>query len=137
MEIANIFGYEDVILYRDENGKECQRTPISHPYGYDPYIVFGKPNNEIEKDYINGSVYDDRLMQSNYKKFDTLKNDILKNIPFENCSKETIEKFLESFQDHTVKIDLVRVLKGCNVSNGYPYYVFQYHYKPKETIEGK
>lgn len=125
-----INGYEDTSSrFLDENGVPVKCNPNTNPYSYDPYIIFGKTNKEVEKSYINGSNYDDRMLQANYKKYEFLKDNILKNTPFENCSKEKIEKFLEAYQDNNVKIDLVRIMKGCNRHSGYPYYVFEYHYE--------
>lgn len=129
MNTYGYFGYDNSSRYLDEDGKPVSKTPHTHPYSYDPYIVFGKPNKEVEKGYINGCVYDDRMLQSNFKKYEFLRGNILKNSPFETCSKENLEKFLSAFNDNKIKVDLVRILKGCNVSNGYPYYVFQYHYE--------
>lgn len=117
----------------NENGEPITKTPETHPYSYEPYIIFGKTNQELENGYINGSVYDDRLLQSNYNKFISLKNNILKNNSFETSTKEKIEKFLEAWYDNKYIIVLVRILKGCNVSNGYPYYVLQYHYEERKN----
>ena len=119
----NIFGdnYEPYIL-KDENGVPIKKTPHTHPYSYDAHVIDGKFNNEFEKGYINGCVYDDRLLQSDYKKYEALKVKYLSN-----CTNvATVQKLLREWFNND-SIIVVNVMKGCNVSNGYPYYVFQYH----------
>lgn len=118
-----IFGdnYEPYIL-KDENGVPIKKTSQSHPYSYDAHVIDGKFNNEVEKGYINGCVYDDRLLQSDYKKYETLKSKYLNK----GINVTTVQKFLREWYND-VSIVVVNVMKGCNVSNGYPYYVFQYH----------
>lgn len=109
-------------MYRDENGKPVSKTPHSHPYSYDAYLLDGKFNNEVEKGYINGVVYDDRLLQADYKKYEALKEKYLSK----GMNIKNVEKFLKVYYGND-KITMVNILKGCNVSNGYPYHVFQYH----------
>ena len=36
----------------NENGESITKTPVTHPYSYEPYIIFGKTNQERK----NGNV---------------------------------------------------------------------------------
>lgn len=109
-------------MYKDENGIPVKRTPITHPYSYDAHVIDGKFNKEFEKGYVNGCVYDDRLLQSDYKKYEALKAKYLSKC----INVTTVQKLLREWFNND-SIIVVNVMKGCNISNGYPYYVFQYH----------
>lgn len=109
-------------MYKDENGIPVKRTPITHPYSYDAYVIDGKFNKEFEKGYVNGCEYDDRLLQSDYKKYEALKVKYLSK----GTNVATAQKLLREWFNND-SIIVVNVMKGCNVSNGYPYYVFQFH----------
>jgi hypothetical protein len=115
--------------YLDDDGNEIKRTPENHPYSYDSYIIYGKPNskkNTNEKENICG-VDSDRLYQWDYDKYNECSKKIFGNTGqyFDNRQPQQIEKFLRLyFTDNTIV--LKRILQGCNVSNGFPYWTFRY-----------
>ena len=67
----NPYYYYPNPLYRDWNGKATERTPDTHRYSYEPYVVHKKAN-----EYQN-AVYSDRMMQWDYDKVHILSKNIL------------------------------------------------------------
>jgi hypothetical protein len=112
------FAYE---TYVDEHGEPIKRTPESHPYNHDGYIVarFG-PNSEV-----NDTIYSDRLYQ-----WDSTKHDHLCRKHFEDVAQgwgardpKKIEAFLRDWTE-CPDLKLVFIMKYVNVSNGFPVWRF-------------
>ncbi|MFJ8528309.1 hypothetical protein [Bacillus sp. NPDC094106] len=108
--------------YVDLNGIPVKKTKEDYPYSYDPYVVW-------EKDYVEGksnTVYSDRLLQWDYKKFEECCMDVWGNQgqSFHNRTPEDIESFLSKYFCKEVK--LTAIMECCNVSNGYPIWMFYY-----------
>jgi hypothetical protein len=112
-------------LYIDLNGNPVEKTKDRYPYSYDMYIMMGQPNIEP----TTGSCYSDRLMQWDFDKHDKCLEEVFGNKGqyWNNRKKEDIEKFLQLYFDKK-DLKLIRVSEGCNVSNGYPYWFFEYNY---------
>lgn len=123
--ILNIYG-EDITHLRhvDLNGNPISRTKQEYPYSYDPFVVW-------KRDYHKGkghTVYSDRLIQWDYNKFNKCCQQVWNNTGqyFDNRKPNDIEKFLSKYFDKEIK--LTAIMEGCNISSGYPYWIFFYEY---------
>jgi hypothetical protein len=111
--------------YVDLKGNNVTRTRETHPYGYDAYVIW-------KGDYVDGqgsSEYSDRLLQWDWDKFNSCSREVWGNEAqyFNNRQPEDIERFLGLYFDKNVK--LTALMEGCNVSNGYPYWIFFFEEK--------
>lgn len=107
------------------NGEPVERTPVEYPYSYDPYVLHKSPDCDPRNSCI---VYSDRMMQWNYDKY----MNCIKMMPeedqagqmFHHASLRGVSLFLSYYY---VKVcNCTAILEGCNVSNGYPYWIFYY-----------
>lgn len=106
------------------DGKPIKRTPETHPYSYDAFFEYMAPDyNESDR-----MIYHDRMMQWDRRAF---RNAVAKVWPdkaesqmFYDKIPKDVEKFLCLYFDKPVR--LTGILRGCNVSNGYPYWIFCY-----------
>ncbi|PFA29615.1 hypothetical protein CN384_07975 [Bacillus thuringiensis] len=108
--------------YVDINGNPVKKTKREYPYSYDPYVVW-------KKDYVEAkshTVYSDRLLQWDYKKFEECCMDVWGNHRqgFNGREPEDIERFLSRYFGEKVKLTVI--MECCNVSSGYPIWVFYY-----------
>lgn len=106
------------------DGKPIERTPETHPYSYDAFFEYMAPDyNESDR-----MVYHDRMMQWDRKAFRnavaTVWPDKAESQMFYGKIPKDVEKFLCLYFDKPVR--LTGILRGCNVSNGYPYWIFCY-----------
>ena len=108
------------------NGEPVQRTPYTHPYSYDEFLVY-KAVDFSEMDTV---VYADRLYQWNACTFKCAYSQVWPKYPngrnFHNKLIGDIERFLQLYYQRDVH--LTAVLQGCNMGNGYPYWVFFFRY---------
>lgn len=122
-EVFDSCGY-DVGFQQDVdiNGKPVERDRYSHPYNYDPFMIWKGDYNAK----LDGAVYSDRLYSWDNVKYDKCHREVWGNESqlFNNCSPESIEKFLSLYFDKDVT--LTGVEQGCNVSTGFPYWIFYY-----------
>lgn len=107
-----------------ENSKECEflglkmfetrKTKESHPYNYDPLIIWGRPNSQT-----NFEPFSNKIQEIDPTKYKTLldKHE-LKNW---TDSKKT-ESFFKEFYGAN-KVTLFTIVEYCD-NNGYPYYRF-------------
>lgn len=106
----------------DLDGNPVERTPWSHPYSFSEHVLW-KSDDCTKMDHF---VYSDRMMSWDWTKF----HDSMKQVwqqhghYFDGDNPADVERFLSLYQEKPVK--LTAILKGCNVSNGYPYYIFGY-----------
>lgn len=109
-------------LYRDINDNQVKKTKDNFPYEYEPFVIWKKECNENKRNVV----YSDRLMQWDYEKFNNCCKIVWNNEEqmFYNRTPESIEKFLSLYLDE--EITLTVIMEGCNVSNGYPYWIFYY-----------
>lgn len=107
--------------YVDWEGNPVERTPDEYRYSYDPYVI------EKRKDDFQHCIYSDRLLQWDFAKHDRLceKHFGNKGQLWNNRSFDKIEAFLRDWHENP-NLRLVGVMEGCNVSNGFPYWVFMY-----------
>ena len=104
------------------NGELIRKSKREYPYSYDAFLQWGNIT-----DKVNGSAYSDRLRQWDYEKHNEVLMDVFgdKGHYWENRNPEKIEKFLQLYFDKP-ELKLVRIFEGCNVSNGFPYWYFEY-----------
>ena len=110
----------------DIHGEIVKRPKHIYKYSYDPYCVY-KSNNWSIKDTGD---YSDRLMQWDYDKFTNCMKEVWGERcgqHFDNKEPKDIEKFLSLY--HNKNIEITGIEKACNVSNGYPYWIFYYKEK--------
>ena len=107
--------------YTDWNGNPVERTPDEYRYSYDAYVI-----KKIKDDYED-CVYSDRLRQWDWDKHKELVKKHFGNEGqlWHNREFSKIEAFLRDFFD-LPNLTLVGVMEGCNVSNGYPYWIFMF-----------
>ena len=119
----NIYGEEIKPQFVDLDGNPIKRTPYSNPYNYDEYVVWKDKNFDKEK---YSAVYSDRLWQWDYEKYQRYCQEVFKNRGqrFDEREPKEIEEFLSMYFNKEIK--LMAVMKGCNVSSGFPYWVFLY-----------
>jgi hypothetical protein len=108
--------------YVDLKENPVKKTREEYPYSYDAYVIW-------KKDYKEGKgnvVYSDRLMQWDFGKYNACCKRVWNDERqyFDDRQPEDIEMFLSLYFEKTIK--LTAIMKGCNVSNGYPYWVFFY-----------
>lgn len=105
----------------DIRGNPTKRHPMSYPYSYDAYVIWAKEYKENDN-----AVYSDRLYQWDSEKYDRCCMEVWndRRQVFNRSSPKEIQKFLSLYFGETVK--LTGIEKGCNVSTGYPYWVFYY-----------
>ena len=109
--------------YVDLKGRLVKRTPWSHPYNYDSFVLYKSPDY---KDVNYCTEYSDRLYKRNWKKFNECCEAVFGNHGqlFDERSPEDINKFLNMYLEYPVK--LTAVLNCCNQSSGFPYFCFIY-----------
>lgn len=107
--------------YVNLRGDVVTRNPQTHPYSYDPFLLW-------KGDYKEGDsiVYSDRLISWDHEKFNKCCMEVFNNKGqnFNNRKPKDIEKFLSLYFDKDIKLTAIE--EGCNVSNGYPYWIFYF-----------
>lgn len=128
-------GYEREEMSIDKNGRISRRTSMgqefclphetndrsTHPYSYSPFFHWKKDWKQNDT-----CAYDDRMREWKYD----LWNEVCAELPlmqhgirrFEYQTPETLSKMLSKYCGEPVTC--TALVEGCNVSNGYPYYVF-------------
>lgn len=122
--IMDIYGYETEKRYIDLNGNVVKRTPFSHPYNYDEFVVWKKEgSNNIERE---SAVYSDRLWEWNHEKYDKCCQEVFKDNgqQFNNRNPDAVEKFLSLYFEK--EVILTAIVQGCNRSSGFSYWIFYY-----------
>ncbi len=103
-----------------------------HPYSYGPFTMWGKKDEKTHREY------DDRLRQRDHVKYEKcLKNVFGKHVGYFNyLDPKLIEKFLCEYFEKPIK--LVHIEECCNISNGYPYWAFDFiDIKEKKNVRTK
>jgi len=124
-EHGGILQFKGFHRYVDLDGYPVSKTKEKYPYSYDPYVVW-KGDYDKNRD---GATYSDRLLQWDYDKYNRCCREVWKNErqSFSERNPKDIEKFLSLYFGK--EIELTVLMEGCNVSNGYPYWVFIYRDK--------
>lgn len=127
-EEGEMFGYDadgyGSVMYLGLSGKPVKRTPQTHPYSYDEFVVF----KSKRFDPMDCMVYHDRMLQWNRAAFSKAVREVWPDKPhgqmFNGRKPEDINKFLNLYFGK--EVELTAVLQGCNIGNGFPYWVFAY-----------
>jgi hypothetical protein len=128
--------------FNDENGYYTHRDWNAVPVTFDPNTPlnttphytddrFNKPQTvygQEDKNIID-YVYSDRIWQWDYKKAEQA-TEIANNSGAVLKSARWYEVYLSAFFDR--RVEVLHIMAGVNVSNGYPYAVFGYKFA-KET----
>jgi hypothetical protein len=105
----------------DLDGTQVRRTKMSDPYAYDCHVIWrGGPNSEIKD-----AVYHDRMQQWDWEKYERCRKKHLDGKRWDNADPKQVEAFLREYNDDP-SLRLIVIQEGCNISNGYPYWVFHY-----------
>ena len=117
---------ENHTLFVDIYGYLVERTPVEHPYNFDPYVLW----KSLEFDSSDKVCWSDRLYQYDSALFDRCCKKIWNNTSqnFHNRRHQDVELFLNAYivDDYSDKIKLTAVEECCNFSTGYPYWAFHY-----------
>lgn len=108
-------------LYRNIKGQPVKRDKHNFPYTYEPYVLW-------EKDYkkTDSAVYSDRLFQWDCYKAEKISKEIGVNLnSYTNKEPEKTEQWLRKYFDNESLI-LTGIEEGCNVSNGFAYWIYYY-----------
>jgi len=110
--------------FKKWDGNPVERDIYSHPYSYDPYVIL-KIANEYEH-----CDYSDRLMQLDSENYNELckKHFGNRGQVWDDIDPSKIEAFLRDYHENK-DLKLIGIMKGCNVSNGFPYWIFMYNAK--------
>lgn len=107
----------------DEFDYPVKRTKYQFPYSYDAFITYRNGKNEE----ATSTIYSDRLLQWDYTRYNELS---LKHFGdtaqiWFNREPEKIEAFLKDWTGD-INLKLIFIMEGCNVSNGFPYWRFDF-----------
>lgn len=119
--ITDIVKKMPTIVRYDIKGNLVTRVPEIYPYSYDKFAIW--ENGYSLKDC---AVYSDRLYQLNADKYNSCCEKIWGNRGqmFYDRDIDDIEKFLSMYYEKSVT--LTGIEQGCNVSNGFPFWIFYY-----------
>lgn len=122
---------EHTLIYRDLSGKPVKKTPRSHPYSYDDFVLY----KSDDFDQMDCMVYHDRMLSWDREAFSRAVREVWPDMPqshiFSGKQPEEINRFLDLYFGRKTK--LTAVLQGCNQSSGYPHWIFAY----KEVEQGE
>lgn len=115
---------EPLSMFTDLYGNPVERTPYSHPYSFDQYVIW--KSNVFDKNKIYSAEYSDRMLEWDREKFSKCTREVFGNQKqyFDDREPKDIEKFLIKYFGHELK--LVAVEKCCNVPTGYPIWIFHF-----------
>jgi hypothetical protein len=116
--------------YIGEDLKACKKTPHSHPYSYDSFVIW----NSGEQ--ATSSIYSDRLFTWDHDKHDELCIKHFDNVSQQwgNRNPNSITLFLRDWTG-SEELMLTRIVEYCNVSSGYPCWRLDYALSIKEQAE--
>lgn len=117
---------------RNIRGERVERTVRDYPYSYDPFVVFKSGLWEWKDE----AYYSDRLHQQEPDHYNKCCEAVWGNHGqnFSRRKPEDIERFLRLYFRNE-RVILTGIEEGCNVGNGYPFWVF--YIKAPERSEGR
>jgi hypothetical protein len=109
-------------MYLDEHGEPVTRTPKTHPYTYDGFVIWS-----IDDEEPNDTIYTDRLTMWDHAKHDRLCEKHFGNDHqyWDKRAPKKIEAFLKDWIEDP-NLQLIRVIQYCNQSSGYPTWRLDY-----------
>jgi len=116
--------YELISDNVDLHGKPVKKTKQECPYSYDAFVTYRNGDNSE----ITDTIYSDRFKMWNNAKLQRLMTKHFNGNGdyWFNRKPEQVEAFFRDWTDDPY-LKLIAILEGCNVSNGYPYWVFCYN----------
>lgn len=98
-----------------------EKTPYTHPYSYDPFVIFKADGAS------NNTIYTDRLRQWDYEKYSELSKKHFGNDGqfWRDRDPQKIESFLQDWLGDE-KVKLILIEEHCNVSTGCPLWRLDY-----------
>ena len=123
---VNEKGYSS--MYVDQHGRPVERTPMTHPYSYSPYMVCRNGEN---KEATN-TIYSDHLYKFSHGEDSWDHSQKMAHKHFGNAGQEwhlserpadKIEEFLRDYFDKP-SLKLVYMLQGCHLASGFPIWEF-------------
>lgn len=96
-----------------------------HTYSYSEFFHFGSRETIAQSGVT--AVYNDRLWQWDYKKTERLSKEHI-GCRWEHAGRAKLSAFMSAWEDKPVEV--VAFAEGCNISNGYPYYILWYRSTP-------
>lgn len=109
--------------YMDIHDQPVERTPDSHPYSYDDYVLWRNgPNSDV-----TGGVYTDRLFQWDYDLTNSLlqKHTGKQSQYFDKIPKDVLQSFLRE-RLALPDLEIVYLVQSCNRASGYPLWYIAY-----------
>lgn len=109
-------------------GELVEKTPDKYPYSYEAFMKWKKDYQRTDE-----VVYSDRLISWDYDKYNKCSKAIWGNTrqTFDMRLPKQIEAFLSMYFNKC--IILTGIEQCCNVSSGYPIWIF--YYRENEVIE--
>lgn len=113
--------------YRFVDPNRENRTKEDWPYSYSDHYLWGECTED------SSAVYSDRLAQWDSDKAKAARDAVadLKCI-YGHWGKDGTSKYLSAYFGKPV--EAVAVAEGCNVSSGYPYWIFWYRDQPTDAV---
>ena len=111
-------------IYKEFNVYNVSKNIHSHPYSYDPFMIFF---NDKAKKKATGTSYSDNLLHEDWDKHNLLCKKHFGNEGqyWDKRDPKKIEAFLSDFFDK--KVILVANIQYVNVSNGFPVWRFDFY----------
>jgi len=115
LDISGIEHWDDDSKWVDPNKRNEKWT---HPYSYSEFFHFGS-RRIVEGRGVDGE-YSDRIWQWDYDKAERLWKEHV-GTRWELAGAKKLSAFLSAFHGRPVRV--VALAEGCNISNGYPYFI--------------
>ena len=113
-------------VFVDLEGNPISKTPSTNPYNYEEFVLY---KSELYKEGQHAD-YSDRLWEYDHKHFEDCAEKVWGNhgqyFGERASNPEKIEEFLTLYNRKPTT--LTAIVQGCNVGNGYPYWIFFYVY---------
>lgn len=98
----------------DPNGQ--RRTKSEAPYGYSEFYLAGGPEGRA---LATDAVYSDRLYQWNSEKYAACSKAVKQG--WQSMSLKQASKWMSLYYGKAIEV--TALAEGCNISNGYPYWI--------------
>lgn len=134
------------VPYRDDSkwvDPRNTKEKWDNPYSYSEFFIFG--NRQIIKEKGVHGIYSDRVHEwwyqggKEHKQYEKLWMRYVGK-RYENASAEELSKFFTAYnkilwpkQNKNKTVKVVALAEGCNISNGYPYWIIWYVECPTTT----
>ena len=108
----------------DEHNNPVKKTRSEYPYSYDGFVTWRCGENSEAKE----TAYSDRLLQQDHAKCRVMMQKHFGKTSdyWSDYEPEQIEGFLREWCN-APNLKLIFIMEYCNVSNGYPYWRFDFN----------